>query len=131
MKLSDFFAALSTKYVADVELKAATPGGIHLDEAPVGTTEPYVVVSIVGDTPEYTFTHGFENVIIRFEIYHKSASTVGLSTAWKELTECFDLCGLAVTGYNTIWMRRINGDTTIDDGVRVALLDYELFVRKT
>lgn len=127
------FTAIMTQTVGSL-LSTDVGGRIFADEAPEGTQYPYVVFSLISDTPEKTFTEDFEDIILQFSLYSISKGLAEITDMFADLKTLFDEKSFAITGSTLVWMKRVNLVTMIDDittpegtiGVRHWAVDYNI-----
>ena len=110
----NLLAAIVNKYVGSA-LSYGVGGRIFLDVAPEGTEYPYIVFTVISDTPDKTFTEVYEDVLIQFSIYSASASAAEIGTIYADLIALFDECALTISGSTLVWMWRSNLATMVDD----------------
>ena len=94
-------------YSGNAALKAALPGGLHLEMAPQGTAMTYATFNVVSARPEYMLAGERDEVVwLQFDIW---ASTNALrQTAYDALLAVYDDARIAATGYTPVILERIN-----------------------
>ena len=77
-------------------------------EAPQGATFPYCVYLIVTDTPEWTWSEDFEDVLIQFSIFSATRSSLEADDIYTKLDDLYHKCSLGSIdgGKQFIWMWR-------------------------
>ena len=103
------------------DLKTALTGGLHLEQAPQGTSEPYGVYRIITDRPDYFFTEMHEIITVQFDIYALSDAT--RTDIYTKLTALYDdskLKSMSVTeneiDYTLYYYKNREGTPTVDKG---------------
>ena len=140
--LNNLLTALMTHFTE-------APGGVHndfydyiggrlfLDRAPEGAEFPYVVFSIVADTPDNTFTDALDDVLIQFSLYSTSSSATEMTTMYNDLKSLFDDCTFTLSPGTLLSMERVNLTTMVDDittpsgtvGLKHWAVDYNVKVK--
>jgi hypothetical protein len=131
--MDKILTGIYSRYNANAALKAAMPGGLHLELAPQSATMTYGVYSAVSGRPDYLLAgEYYEVVTIQFDIY---ATTNALRmTAYNALVDLFDDSRPAATGYTSILMERTNQQMVRDgdqNEIRRAVVPYECRYKKT
>ena len=111
-------------------------GRVFTDQVPEGTEFPYIVLSIISNTPDNTFTEDYEDTLIQFSIFSISESLTEISNIYADMKTLFDECSMTITSNTLIYMKRENLVTTIEDfvenGVTVACrhwsVDYSIYM---
>jgi len=124
-------------------LSSDVGGRIYLDEASEGWQFPYVVFSIVTDTPGGVFSKDGEDILIQFSLFSTSKSVAEIANMYEDLKALFDDCALTIppTGDATdtlIWMKRENLTTIMDEhttpigtvGVKAWHVDYMVLTKE-
>jgi len=83
--------------------------------APEDAECPYAVWSIPSAMPDWTFKENFEELTMQISVFTKDRSPLPAMALGKTLTELFDECALAVTGYTLIRMSRQPTPPLVDD----------------
>ncbi len=87
--MDSILAGIYSRYIGDAPLKAATPGGLHIEMAPPGVKGPFVTMNVISGRPEYMFRGtAYEIVTIQFDIY--AATNALRLTAYNALTALYD-----------------------------------------
>jgi hypothetical protein len=115
------------RYNANAALKAALPGGLHLELAPQGTAMTYGVYTMVSSRPEYMLSGlRYEVCIIQFDIY--AATNALRQTAYDKLLCLYDDARPTTTGYTAVIMERM-GQQMVRDGeqneIFRAIVEYQ------
>ena len=93
------------RYNADTALKAALPGGLHLELAPPSTALPFGVYQVVSGRPDYWLgARRFEVVSLDFNVY--ADTNLKRLTAYEALRTLYDDARPTATGYQAIIMER-------------------------
>jgi len=105
--MQNILTGIYSAYNANAALKAALPGGLHLELAPQETAMTYATYQVINGRPDYMFADEyFEIVWAQFDIY---AETNALrQTAYDRLTDVYDDARITATGYAPIIFERIN-----------------------
>ena len=61
---------------------------------------------VVSNTPDYTFSEDYENVIIQFSLFSSTSGTTEIENMYMHLKALYDECALTITGATLIWMKR-------------------------
>lgn len=136
--VNNLLAAIMAKTVASA-LSTYVGGRIYLDEALPGAVYPYVVLSIVSDTPEDTFSAYLDEIMVQFSLFSVSRGATEITTMYSYLKALFDDAVLTVTGYTHIWMVRQNLATMLEEITTAAgaqtlkhwAADYSVMLQKT
>jgi hypothetical protein len=121
--MENFIAAINNK-LSTSDLNNDVGGRIYWDSADDFTT-PYVVIKIVTDDPDLTFTEDESNGILQVSMFSSlSAGVSQISTMHKHCITLFNECSLTIppTGTVTdklIWMRRSNFVTMLEENPTV------------
>lgn len=112
-------------------LRAVNTGGLWLQQAPEGTTEPYMVLFIAGSTTDDMMgsaTNRLERVDVQFNIYSKGDDgAVEAADILDKLIALFDWSTLTYTGYTHIAVRRTGtADVGFVDEVWQMVALYEI-----
>ncbi len=102
------YDAIVTKYNTGTALKAANTGGLWYDDPAQNTAFPYIAYYDLSGEPEYTFKENMERVQIQFSIWGKTKSKATVLDIYDKLIALFDWCTLTLTGYTSIYMKRIS-----------------------
>ena len=70
---------------------------LHVIEVNEGIALPYTVLTIVSETPGYTFSSMSERTVVQFDVY--AQGKVQVFTMAEALRDAFDDCVLDVPGY--------------------------------
>jgi hypothetical protein len=105
--VQNILTGIYSKYSGDATLKAAIPGGLHIEIAPQGTALSYATYMMVSGYPDYMLKGTrYEVVTIQFDIY---ADTNALRlAAYAALLALYDDARPTATGYSSIIMERTN-----------------------
>ena len=111
--MNELLIAIQTHFLTD-PLFTSSPGltALYDTEAPDDAAFPYGTVSIIGGTPDFTFTEDFENPIIQFNLFSKKSSGKELGELFnllkgdKDLGQGFDFKDLTLTNYAAVSMVR-------------------------
>jgi hypothetical protein len=98
------------------DLNTDIAGRMYKDVADQDTAFPYVVVSMISDVPDKTFTEDYEDVYVQFSLFSNTSDSTEIENMYSHLKELYDECQIAPTGANLIWMKRENA-TRIDDDI--------------
>lgn len=113
--MKNLLTSLATK-ASGSALSTDAGGRIFLDgDVPEGAEFPYVVVQIVSDVPEKTFTEDYENVLVQFSLFSIAAGVTEIAQMYADLKTLYDECTLSITGSTLVWMKRQNFVTMVDD----------------
>jgi len=122
-----------SKYSGDATLKAAIPGGLHIELAPQNNALSYATFLLVSGYPDYYFGgERFEVVTIQFDIY--ADTNAKRMTAYNALTALYDDARPTATGYASVIMERTN-QQMVRDGAQNelyrAVVTYECRYKKS
>jgi hypothetical protein len=129
----EIFEAISDHYNAD-PLSVSDLTGIHLIEAPPETDYPYLVVGLVSNVPDFTFTEDQEELLIQFEIHSDNSSIRQVLEIFDLLKgdvqagEGFDFLDLAINDHVTVSFVRGPAVPLRKDGVWTLVVTYTLLV---
>ena len=127
--MKELFTGIYSKYSGNEALKAVITG-FYFSEAPQDAVMPYAVYHKISGRPDYTYTEDMENVLIQFNIYDDNSSSTTINDIYKKLTALFDWCGLTVTGWNSIYMKRELDMLTRENDVWNYMIEYRLEIQK-
>jgi hypothetical protein len=113
--LNNLLTGLFAKITSSTALYADVAGRIYLDEAPEGTSFPYIVISIISDVPEDTFTEKLDDVLIQFSLFSISKSVTEIADMYADLKTLFDGAMLTITGDTCLWCERTNLVTMVEE----------------
>lgn len=118
-------------YNGSAALKAVLTGGLHLEVAPQGTSQPYATYFIVAGRPDYWFTKVDEYISVQFDIYASSDSA--RTAVYDALTLLYDDSRPSATGYTSIIMAR-TGQQLLREGdqnqIYRAIVEYQAIIEK-
>jgi len=131
----DLLDAIIDKFDADSGqggLYDALGGRLYFDEAPQDPTFPYGAFKLVSDTHEATFTTGFENVLVQFDIFSEASGVSEAGEAEEDLWNLFDECALTIDNYTHVYMHRdfSTGPFRADDVWQVST-QYRVLAEKS
>lgn len=125
------FEAITNKYEAST-LRAET-NGMWAYIAAAGAELPYLTLTLVTQSPEWTFSNDFENATVQMSLWYADTTdeTVTplseLSRLYNLLTALYDECTLTIAGYTLVRMNRENTVLLRDlDGGWVYHVDYRV-----
>lgn len=98
------------------DLNTDIAGRMYKDVADQGAAYPHVIVSMISDVPDKTFTEDYEDVYVQFSLFSNTSDSTEVENMYSHLKELYDECQIAPTGSDLVWMRRANA-TRIDDDV--------------
>jgi hypothetical protein len=110
--MTDLFTAIITRYEA-VSLSASLTG-LYNTQAPQDVTFPYGVFQLISDTPDWTFSENFENILLQFNLFSDTSDPVEICDLFELLKTAFDFLELSVANYETVSMIRENANLTRD-----------------
>jgi len=125
-------------------LFTATTGGVHnafytdiggrlyKNKADQDAPLPYAVYFLVSDTPEFTFTDTFEDVLIQFNLHSESSSSSNIEDMYTHLKALYDWCSLTITDNTHLFMRRESANLITDeDGDWQYSVTYRIMMEPT
>ena len=77
-------------------------GRVYFDHAPQGTAFPYCVYFVVNDRYDYQFDSEFQEVVLQFNTFDKSASALNVLSYYDSLRDGLDWAKLSITGYDCV-----------------------------
>jgi hypothetical protein len=115
-------------------------GRLFKGYATEGTEYPYVVIQIVSDVPDLTFTESYDDILIQFSLFSSASSSGEVEDMFAHLKELYDECSMSIPAIshdkaNTlVWMKRVNAILMVEDeetpeGTRQIFhyaVDYEI-----
>lgn len=129
--MKPLFAAIYTKFTGSA-LATALTGGLHNTQAPLGTSFPFGVMTLVSDVHEWDFVDEYESSRIQFDIYSDAASPGAALDAAALLWTLFDDCALTISGYTHLYMQRSFAQFLRDDDtVWHYIVEYNILAEKT
>ena len=103
--MDKILTGIYSRYNGNVALKAAIPGGLHIELAPIGTSLSYATYFVVSGRPDYYLGgRRYEIVTIQFDIY--SDTNAKRLAAYNALIALYDDSRPTATGYTSILMER-------------------------
>jgi len=104
--MDKILTGIYSRYSGNAALKAAIPGGLHIELAPIGTSLSYATFFVPSARPDYMLGgYQYEVVTIQFDIY--AATNALRLIAYKALIALFDDSRPTATGYTSILMERV------------------------
>ena len=128
--MTNLLAAIITKCTGST-LATYVSNRIYLDQAPDSATFPYVVYSVVSNTPENVFVEDVYEAIIQFSLYSKTAGATEVVTMHNYLRTLFDDATFSVTSSTLVRCMWQHTTTMLDDDIRHWAIDYVMTVRVT
>ena len=127
--MKGIFEALYTK-TAGSAMSAAVGGRFYPIQAPIGTPMPYIVTSIIAETPTYMLNHIFIDVLIEISVFASNATT--MHDISELVFALYDRSTLpAMTGYQQVGpMDRDQAQPLIMDDVYRYVIEYRLNLKK-
>ena len=124
--MQNILTGIYAAYSANAALKAALPGGLHLEIAPQGTAMTYATYNLITGRPEYMLANERSEIPqFQFDIY---ASTNALrQTAYNALLTVYDDARPTATGFTPIILERTNYQFLRDgdqDEIFRAIVEY-------
>lgn len=124
--MQNILTGVYAAYNANAALKAALPGGLHLEQAPQGTAMTYATYQLITGRPEYMLANELSELPqFQFDIY--AATNALRQTAYDALLAVFDDARPAATGYTPVIMERSNYQFLRDgdqDEIFRAIVEY-------
>jgi len=112
--IKELFKAIYGRFTTVTnDLNTDVAGRFYKDVAPDNPDYPYVILSMISDVPEKTFTEDYEDVYIQFSLFSNSSSSTEVEDMYSHLKELYDECQIVPTGADLVWMKRENA-TRID-----------------
>ena len=132
--IDNVYAGIKTRYdsIAGATLKALVTGGIWAEQAPSNCAMPYIVVNLITDVPEDTYTEEIEFLRIQFTVWHNNMNaeaTGGMKAIYEAFRALYDDATLTVTGWTNFscrWLSTTNLPT--EDKVLGRAMDYEIYI---
>lgn len=111
--MNELFIAIQSHFLTD-PLFTNRPGltALYDTEAPADAVFPYGTVSIIGGSPDFTFTEDFENPNIQFNMFSNKSSGKEIGELFnllkgdKDLGQGFDFKDLTISGYGAVSLVR-------------------------
>lgn len=125
--------AIYNRYNQGGSFKNATNGILRFGWAEPKEVPPYAVYHLIDNTPDWQFgPQDYENARVQFNLYSDSNSSTEVEALYTYLKEMFDWCTLVVTGYTSIYMKRVSASLTRDTTYNVwdYRVDYEVMLSK-
>ena len=120
-------------YNDNAALKAALPGGLHLELAPQSATLPFATYHVVSARPDYWLgDRRFEVLSVDFNIY--ADTNLKRLAAYEALRTLYDDARPTVTGYSSIIIERTMQQMVRDGDQNElfrAIVSYECRFLKT
>ena len=123
------FEAIYTK-TAGSAMSTAVGGRFYPIQAPISTPMPYIVASIIAETPTYMMTHIFFDVLIEISVFASNATT--MHDISELVFALYDRSTLpAIAGYQQVGpMDRDQAQPLIMDDVYRYVIEYRLNLKK-
>jgi len=125
--MQNIITGIYSRYNGSAALKAALPGGMHIELAPRGTSFTYATFTLLDGRPDYMLgDYQHEIVTIQFDIY--AATNALRLTAYAALIALFDDSRPTATGYTSILMERVFEQLVRDgdqDQIYRAVVTYD------
>lgn len=119
------FDALYARWVA----RMGTPL-LYNTEADDEAVFPYGTFTLVGNTPDWTFSEDFEDCFIQFNLFSETTTCEEASDLFEALKSAFDKFDLVVDGHETISLVRGVANLVRVDKKWQYIVNYELNIQK-
>lgn len=111
--------------------KAAISSRLYANAAPQDTPFPYVVMTIVSDIFEETFTSDMENIVFQFSIFSNNSSSEEAGDIFELLKAVYDDTELTVAGYKNFRVVRLENRLEREpDDAWQYIVDYRINLYK-
>lgn len=128
--MKPLFVAVYNKFDGDAPLKAAVTD-LYLNSAPQDTAFPYLVMLLVSDINEETFTSQMDDIRLQFSIFSKQTSAEQANDIFTKLKAVFDNAELTLDGFDHIRMRRDISNLLKDpDEAWHYVVEYKILIQK-
>lgn len=134
--LDNILAGIYSKFTSDTSANSLydlVDGRYYLSIAPQDVTEPYIVVKVVSQVPDWCFgLSTMETIRIQFSIYTSDIQdNTNVIAILDKLRDTYDWATLTISGYSFISMRRdVSTGPLLDNGL-YATQDYLLMVQES
>jgi hypothetical protein len=126
--MTDLFNAIYTRYQA-IGL-AGSLTAFYNTKAPETAVYPYGVFNILSVVPDWTFGEEFENCLLQFNLFSKTADATEVCSLFELLKTGFDFHDLAISNYQTVSMTRENAILTQVEDVWQYSVTYRILLQK-
>jgi hypothetical protein len=134
--MKEIFTALYSRFTASTALHAAV-SDLYNTEAKEEAVFPYIVMSIVDNSPDTDSSQNWENYLVQFNIFSNSPSSQEIDnifTLLKGVTDLgtgFDFYNLAISDYDTVVLKRKGSNLTKEEGIWKLNVLYSLMTTYT
>ncbi len=105
--MNALFKAITTKFKTTNDLNTALGGRMYPHEAVQGATFPYGVYFMISDFSDRDFTDEHEHISVQFSVFSEDDSVGPVGILRDKLTALFDDVSLTVTGYTSLYFKRV------------------------
>ncbi|HUS72618.1 MAG TPA: hypothetical protein VMY06_06075 [Sedimentisphaerales bacterium] len=123
--MNALFTAIYTRWTA-------TMGGrvLYNTVAPGETAFPFNTMTLISDMADWTFTEDFEDCLIQFSLFSDSETCEEIGLTFAALKAAFDKHDLAITGYETISLERLQANLLHVEGKWQYIVTYRILIKK-
>jgi len=126
--------AIDTKFSTSNDFNTSVSGKFFENEAPVGTTYPYAVYSLIAAPKEKTFAEVYTNTLMDIVIFSSNMDSSEIKNIYYHAYDLFHECDLTITGSTLVWMKNTGLMTDIQEEttpsgtrmVRAYYMDFEV-----
>jgi len=109
---------------------------IYNTDAPSKAVFPYVVMRLISDSSEWTFTENDENCLIQFNIYSSSSDSGEACDLFQAIKDSFDFVDIPIENYESVSLTREPGAALNRwevEGKKVwdFMMQYRFVIQKT
>jgi hypothetical protein len=112
--MDGLLTAIMTKTTGSA-LSTDVGGRIYLDDAPDGSTFPYVTFQIISGNPDDSFQEKVDEFIFQFSLFSASSGAAEITDMYNDLRTLFDDCTLTISGVTFASMQRQSLTTMIEE----------------
>ena len=133
--MQDLFTAIKTHWDQD-PLAASALTALYNTEADDDADYPYCVFSQIDDTPDFTFTEDFEDVLIQFVLYSDEKSSVQVNALFGLIKgvpadgEGFDFLDINISNYDAVSLVREGATLIREKQIWEYAVTYSFTVQK-
>ncbi len=128
------FAATSGTPPVNTAIYNDLGGQLFNTFAPQGTNYPFAVFQLVSDVPDWTFSDDEENIIVQFNIFDNSESSLNICNYFSDLDAIYHQAILTLTDYECIYCFRelshLLRDNETEGGIWQYMVQYRILLQK-
>ncbi|MCK5606644.1 hypothetical protein KAR91_32380 [Candidatus Pacearchaeota archaeon] len=132
--MKDLFAAIKSLF--DGDPLSASVSDLYNTEADDDAVYPYIVFSLIGNTPDFTFEEDFEGLLVQFDVYSCTSSVEEICDIFelvkgdKTIPTGFDFRDIPIDNYSSVSSIRQNAVLSREEKTWHYSVVYAIVVQK-